>query len=313
VIRQGQLSGGESMKKYILGIILVFAFVIPQQVMAEMVGALMPNRKIPHFMTMHKSLVKELGVLGIDAEIILQKPSPSEMAWKNATRKLVILGSEVIVAYGSATAMAITGENDEVPVVYNCLCDPTKQGLEGKVTGTIGRVSIEDLLGNLKKITNFKKLAILYSHEEEMSKMQVEQATAVAEAGGAGVVKLETHDTDNYVFDGADAVLITASANLNSEGALAKIVTETKAKKIATASVMGGTCEQGVLISLAPNPEQQGRVAAKMVADILDGTDPTDIPPDTNPKVEMTINLTTAKELGLSIPFDLLGKAKVVK
>jgi putative ABC transport system substrate-binding protein len=301
------------MNKIIVGSLMLFSVMIPQQVMAEMVGALMPNKKIPHFMIMHKSLIKELGVLGIDAEVILQKPSPSEMAWKNATRKLVILGSEVIVAYGSATALAITGENNDVPVVYNCLCDPTKQGVEGKVTGTIGRVSIEDLLVNLKKISNFKKLAILYSHEEEMSKMQVEQATAAAEAGGASVVKLETHDTEEYVFDGADAVFITSSANLNSEGALAKIVAATKAKKIATASAMSGSCEHGVLISLAPDPEQQGKVAAKMVAEILDGADPTDIPPDTNPKVEMTINLTTAKELGLSIPFDLLGKAKVVK
>ena len=301
------------MKKIILGIILICSFLVPQQVTAEMIGALMPNSKIPYFMAMHKSMVKELGVLGVDAEIILQKPSPSEMAWMNATRKLVILGSEVIVAYGSATALAITRESNDVPVVYNCLCDPTKQGVQGKVTGTIGRVPIEDLLGHLKKITNFKKLAILYSHEEKMSDMQVEQATAAAEAGGATVIKLETHDTEEYAFDGADAVLITAAANLNSEKALAKIVEETKAKKIATASVMSGSCEQGVLLSLAPDPEQQGRVAAKMVADILNGTDPKDIPPDTNPKVELTINLNTAKDLGVSIPFDLLGKAKVVK
>jgi putative ABC transport system substrate-binding protein len=301
------------MKKIILGTLLLFSVAIPPQVMAEMVGALMPNSKIPYFMTMHKSMVKELGVLGIDAEVILQKPAPSEMAWKNATRKLVILGSEVIVAYGSATALVITDENKDVPVVYNCLCDPKSQGVKGKITGTIGRVSVEDLLGNLKKISNFKKLAILYSHEEEMSKIQMEQATTAAEAAGASVIKLDTHDSDNYVFDGADAALITSASNLNSKSALAKIVKETKAQKIATASVMGGSCEHGVLISMAPDAEQQGRVSARMVKEILDGADPADIPPDTNPTIDMTINLTTAKDLGISIPFDLLGKAKVVK
>src|SRR5210317_247316 len=138
---------GETMNKIILGSLMFFSMMIPQQVMAEMVGALMPNNKIPFFMTMHKSLVDELGVLGVDAEIILQKPAPSEMAWKNATRKLVILGSEVIVAYGSATALVVTEENRDIPVVYNCLCDPTKHGVTGKVTGTIGRVPLDELLG----------------------------------------------------------------------------------------------------------------------------------------------------------------------
>ena len=74
------------MNKIILGVIVLVMTAIPQQAMAEMVGALMPNSKIPHFMTMHKSMVKELENLGIDAEVVLQKPAPSEMAWKNATR-----------------------------------------------------------------------------------------------------------------------------------------------------------------------------------------------------------------------------------
>jgi putative ABC transport system substrate-binding protein len=301
------------MKKIILGIILFYSFVVPPQVMAEMVGALMPNRKIPHFMAVHKSMIKELAAMGIEAEIILQRPSPSEMAWKNATRKLVILGSEVIVAYGSATALAITGENNEVPVVYNCLCDPTKQGVKGKITGAIGRVPLDQLIGNLKKISNFKKLAILYSKAEEMSVIQMEQATELAEAGGAGVVKIDIDATDVYLFDGADAAFITAAAGINTEGALSEIVALAKEKKMATASVLSGSCEQGVLISLSVNPEQQGKVIAKMVAEILDGVDPRDIPPNTTPKLEMTINLSTAKDLGVTIPFDLLGKAKVVR
>ena len=264
-------------------------------------------------MTMHKSMVKELGVLGVDAEVILQKPAPSEMAWKNATRKLVILGSEVIVAYGSATALAISQENDEVPVVYNCLCDPTKHGVKGRITGTIGMAPLDELISNFKKITNFKKLAILYSHEEEVTEMQMEKVASLAESGGAQVIKIETHDIDAITFDGADSAFITSAANLNSEEVLSKIVSKAKAKKIATASALSGSCEMGVLMSLSVDPEQQGKVAAKMVADILGGTEPQDIPPDTNPTVEMTINLTTAKELGISIPFDLLGKAKVVK
>ena len=132
-----------------------------------------------------------------------------------------------------------TLDDSNIPVVYNCLCDPTKHGVTGKVTGTIGRVPLDELLGTFKKITDYKKLAILFSHEEEMSKMQMEQAASLAEASGSEVVKIETHDTNGaFAFDGADAAFITAAANLNDEESIKNIVRQTKAQKIATASAM---------------------------------------------------------------------------
>ena len=50
-----------------------------------------------------------------------------------------------------------------------------------------------------------------------------------------------------------------------------------------------------------------------MVAEILGGKNPKDIPPNKTPETEMTINLKEAKDLGFSVPFELLGTAKVVK
>ena len=68
-----------------------------------------------------------------------------------------------------------------------------------------------------------------------------------------------------------------------------------------------------MLVSLATNPEYQGKEAVRMISEILQGKSPGDIDANKRPKIEMGINLRTAKTLGLSIPFGLLGTAEIYK
>lgn len=300
------------MRKIILALLLVCALP-PGWAAAEVVGAMMPTKNVPYFMAVHEAMAKELAALGAGAEVVLQRPAPSEMAWKNATRKLVMLGSKVIVAYGSETALAIIQENTEVPVVYVSAYAPERCGITGKVTGMAVTIPMDGLIDNLKKISNFSKLGILYASDEIGSVKQMEAAEALALAKGAKVVRIDTKGTDKYDLAGADAVLFTSSAAINQSENLEAIIANARAKKVATASVFCASCQNGVLISLAANPGQQGKGAARMVAEILKGKSPKDIPPDNQPEMETTVNLKEAKDLGFSIPFELLGTAKVVK
>lgn len=301
------------MKKIILGIIVILSAHAPMGAMAQVVGAVMPAKNIPYYVAIHDAMTKELQNLGSKAEVILQKPAPSERSWSNATRKLVILGSEVIVAYGSATAICISGESSDIPVVYSGAYKPANCGLTGKVTGMDSTIPLDGLIGNLKKISGFSKLAILYSIEEMGSVMQMEEAEALATKTGAKVIKIDAHDSTAFNLPDVDAVFLTSAATINQKENLQAIVTDARKKKIAIASVLSGTCELGVLISLSANPEHQGRGTAKMVAEILKGKTPKELPPDKNPETEMTINLKEAKDLGFSVPFELLGTAKIVK
>ncbi|NTV15245.1 MAG: hypothetical protein HGA96_15140 [Desulfobulbaceae bacterium] len=300
------------MKKIILALFLI-CLIIPRWAKADVVGAMMPTKNVPYFMAVHEAMLKELSALGAGADVVLQKPAPSEMAWKNATRKLVMLGAKVIVAYGSETALVIIKENADVPVVYASAYAPEQCGITGKVTGMAATIPMDGLIDNLKKISNFSKLGILYSSDEIGSVKQMEAAEALALKIGAKVIKIDTKGSDNYNLGGADAVLFTSSSAINQSENLEAILNNARAKKVATASVFCASCQNGVLISLAANPVQQGKGAARMVAQILKGTNPKDIPPDNKPEVETTVNLKEAKDLGFSIPFELLGTAKVVK
>jgi len=301
------------MKKLLLGVVVILSANLHQVAKAEIVGALMPAKGIPYYEIIHDSMTKELKTLDSNAEILLQKPSPTVRAWSNATRKLVILGSEVIVAYGSATAICIGGENENVPVVYSGAYNPSGCGVRGTTTGMDATIPLDSLVDNLKKISGFTKLAILYAEEEQGSIKQMEDVASLASKAGAEVIKIDAHDSSSFNLPDVDAAFLTAAATINQKKNLELIIKSARAKKIATASVLSGTCELGVLISMAANPDQQGKGTAKMVADILKGKSPKDIPPDKNPEAEMTINLKEAKELGFSVPFELLGTAKLVK
>lgn len=71
---------------------------------------------------------------------------------------------------------------------------------------------------------------------------------------------------------------------------------------------------RGALISYGADYYAQGVQAARLVAKILRGARPQDLPVEGANKIELAVNLKTAKALGLTIPPSLLFRAdKVIK
>jgi putative ABC transport system substrate-binding protein len=68
----------------------------------------------------------------------------------------------------------------------------------------------------------------------------------------------------------------------------------------------------GALISYGPSTSDVLRRAGGHVAKILNGTKPGDLPVEQPTKIELVINLKTAKTLGLTIPQTLLQRADQV-
>ena len=71
---------------------------------------------------------------------------------------------------------------------------------------------------------------------------------------------------------------------------------------------------KGGLASYSVSLHEIGRLSAKYVQRILTGVKPKDLPVEGVDKIELVINLKTAKQIGLTIPPNVLARAdKVIK
>jgi ABC-type uncharacterized transport system substrate-binding protein len=94
-----------------------------------------------------------------------------------------------------------------------------------------------------------------------------------------------------------------------------KQIVELAAKKRLPAIYTSSTyVNAGGLMSYAPNELENYRRAAIYVDKILKGAKPGDLPVEQPTKFEFLINLKTAKQIGLTIPPNVLARAdKVIK
>jgi putative ABC transport system substrate-binding protein len=69
---------------------------------------------------------------------------------------------------------------------------------------------------------------------------------------------------------------------------------------------------QGALASYGQNYREIGRLSARYVQRVLSGAHPKDMKIETVDSVELAINLQTAKQMGITIPPQVLARAQKV-
>ena len=109
-----------------------------------------------------------------------------------------------------------------------------------------------------------------------------------------------------------DAYLAVSDAIASNQAQL--IIDTARAKKFATMFDFLSHVTKGGLASYAVSFHEMGRVSAKYVQRILTGVKPKDLPVEGIDKIKLVINLKTAKQLGLTVPPNVLARAdKVIK
>jgi len=239
--------------------------------------------------------------------------------------ELVRLRVDMIVTRGTPAAQAAKNATATIPVVMATMGDPrivvagfARPG--GNVTG-VTTFSTEltgkriELLKDM--VPNVSRIALLHNMGNPAAPPEWEEARIAARSLGvqAELLDVRSQDDLNRAFETAirqqvNALLVGADGltQMHQQTILALVLRS----KLPATYPSRAFVEAGGLMAYAVNyPELYARVA-QFVGQILKGAKPGDLPVQQPAKLELVINLKTAKALGLTIPQSVLVRADEV-
>ena len=235
----------------------------------------------------------------------------------------------LIYAVTTSATTVVKNATARVPIVFAVGTDPVKSGLvqsfgkpDGRLTGV--QYSTTDLTAKrleiLKEILPKLSRVIIFYNPSNRSALE---ATALAREAAAhfGVQMVERHAASvEELRQGlaaikakeADAYLYISDAMVNSQARL--VVDMATSKKLPAMFSEQSPVVMGGLASYGQNFHETGRLSARYVQKIMTGAQPADLRVETVDKFELVINLKTAKQIGLTIPPNVLARAdRVIK
>lgn len=243
--------------------------------------------------------------------------------------ELVAEGVEVILTTGRVETEAAKEavQDSQTPILFMGLTGIQEEGLvkdllrpqEG-LTGIHNdhaALSGKRLELLVKLVPHIQKVLVLYDPHVVPT---IEALAAVREAA----VKLEVAIVEAPVSDSsdiaqvlqeqgpqADGILLLPSVFLESEGAhtLVPLALE---QGLPVMGVEHGEEEKGFFAVFGITPYDQGYQAARILAKILAGQTPEDIPVEPPAALKLTVNLDVAEQLGLAVDSSMLGYADVL-
>jgi putative ABC transport system substrate-binding protein len=239
-------------------------------------------------------------------------------------KKLLEGGADVIFAVTTAYALAAKNASSPVPVVFAMVGgDPVGAGLvasfpssQNNVTGVTSNVDqlsgkrleiLQEMKPGIKRVLVLvqpweaitqrsfqlleqaaKKLRVQLVRREVTSREEIERTLAQTPKGSVDAIQ---H---------LSSVLVTSNIEL--------LIKKAIKDKLSMATQEASLVEKGALFSYGPDFRLVGAQAARLMAKVLKGEKPSDIPIETPEKFLLAVNLTVAKAIGLKIPRAVLER-----
>jgi putative tryptophan/tyrosine transport system substrate-binding protein len=243
--------------------------------------------------------------------------------------ELVRIKVDVIVTSGDAAIRAVKENTPTIPIVVGVAGDLVVPGYVdshsrpgGNITGLIDispELSTKRLELVKEAFPKVSRVVILLNSANPVMVLNFKEIERTARAMGLKPESLEMRNSDDLdsasivPIRGQAAVLIVLQDSLVI--ANTKRIVEFAAKHRLPGMYFDSRwVETGGLMSYGPNYPDLFRRAAGYVDKILKGRKPSELPIEQPTKVELLVNLKTAKQIGVTIPPQVLARAdKVIR
>jgi putative tryptophan/tyrosine transport system substrate-binding protein len=272
--------------------------------------------------------LRKLGWVEGTTMVIERKPAGGRLDQLPAlAADLVRSKPDLIVAFAPQPVRAAKDATSEIPIVMLFVADPVGLGLAsslarpgGNLTGVatlaggnfVGKAF--DIIREL--LPQAKRLAAFMNPSNEVHRLGSRDALSAAATLGFQLDVIEVRKAEEVPgaiatarSGGAEALYVGGDPILNSPTSR---VSELAVQAGLPPIYLAGSRESGGLISYGPDYPALARRGAHYIDRILKGAKPADLPIEQPTKFLLTINLKTAKSLGIEIPPSLLARADEV-
>ena len=234
----------------------------------------------------------------------------------------------VIASIGGITAaLAAKSSTTTIPIVFEIGGDPIRTGLVSSLNRPGGNITgVTILIGTLmaklfqimhETVPKATLIGFIVNPANADAQIQTKDALTAAQSVGQNLAVIQAR-TDRELDAAfatlaetrADALVVAADPFLLTRRD--KLVELAARHKMPTIYPLSEFVPAGGLMSYGAGIADAHRIVGMYVGRILSGEKPADLPVQQATKVELVINLKTAKVLGLEIPLSLLGRADEV-
>jgi putative ABC transport system substrate-binding protein len=273
-----------------------------------------------------KAGLHELGLQegrDLTFDIRFTKGDPKAMLAEAQT--LVKVGVDLLFTSGETATRAAKAATPRVPIVFTLVGDPVAAGLVKKLARPGGNLTgVSSLTRDLmpKRLEFLKTLfpqvqRVWFIHDatDPAGAAALEKGIEAAKQLGIGFTPIGVADAAHLksileTIKPGDALLAPDQDGFDIS---ASILDKSLAAHVPAGFASSLWIEHGGLVSYGPDYYAQGLQAARLVAKILRGARPEDLPVEAADRIYLTVNLKTAGLLGLTLPRKVLLRADSIR
>jgi len=243
--------------------------------------------------------------------------------------ELVSLTCAVIVAIGNEATGAAKNATKETPIVMASTNEAVRSGFVANLARPGGNITGLTSLGGdiygkrlevLKEMNpKLSRVGFLWSPTSPVAAVNLKEIETVARSLRMEILSLEVKGSSDIegafqvaTNKRAEALLVDGSGFFTANQK--QIIHLAIKHRLPAMYPNTRSVEAGGLMTYAGDRSEQYRRAAEYVDKVLKGAKPADLPVERPKKFELVINLKTAKQIGLTIPPNVLARAdRVIK
>ena len=239
-------------------------------------------------------------------------------------RRFVGLEPAVIVPISTPSAQAVAAATRDIPVVFSSVTDPVGAKLVadpahpgGNVTGMSNLSPVDRHLDLIQEILpGLKRLGVIHNPAEVNSRTLVALLKAEAAKRGITIVEAPANKSSDVqaaaqsLVGKVDAVYVPTDNTVVS--AFEALVGVGRRNRLPVIAGDIDSVARGAIAAVGFDYTEVGRQTGRMVARVLKGEKPGDIPVEQARTLELAVNPGAAAAMGVSLPEALVARADIV-